>query len=178
LTLAYPSTITPLLQRFDNIGPLLLIATGVAYYLLNTVPIAAVISLAEGKRFGETWHSCYLLVVSILSGRRFAGVDHQSLHQADALASFDRVDAGHLFDLPLVRALSGAPGRRETARGVHRRLHMRTIEALALAIEAKDHTTHEHLRRVRVYAVEIGKQLGLSGPKNWRPSRLRRCCTI
>jgi putative nucleotidyltransferase with HDIG domain len=42
-------------------------------------------------------------------------------------------------------------------------LHMRTIEALALAIEAKDHTTHEHLRRVRVYAVEVGKQLGLSG---------------
>ena len=41
-------------------------------------------------------------------------------------------------------------------------LHMRTIEALALAIEAKDHTTHEHLRRVRVYAVEIGKQMGLA----------------
>ena len=44
-------------------------------------------------------------------------------------------------------------------------LHMRTIEALALAIEAKDHTTHEHLRRVRVYAVEMGKQLGLAGPE-------------
>jgi HD-GYP domain-containing protein (c-di-GMP phosphodiesterase class II) len=42
-------------------------------------------------------------------------------------------------------------------------LHMRTIEALALAIEAQDHTTHEHLRRVCVYAVEVGKQLGLSG---------------
>ena len=43
-------------------------------------------------------------------------------------------------------------------------LHLRTIEALALAIEAKDHTTHEHLRRVRVYAVEIGKDMGLSAP--------------
>jgi diguanylate cyclase (GGDEF)-like protein/putative nucleotidyltransferase with HDIG domain len=42
-------------------------------------------------------------------------------------------------------------------------LHLRTIEALALAIEAKDHTTHEHLRRVRTYAVEIGKELGLRG---------------
>jgi diguanylate cyclase (GGDEF)-like protein/putative nucleotidyltransferase with HDIG domain len=41
-------------------------------------------------------------------------------------------------------------------------LHMRTIEALAMAIDAKDHTTHEHLRRVRVYAVEVGKQMGLS----------------
>src|ERR1035438_4487141 len=39
---------------------------------------------------------------------------------------------------------------------------MRTIEALVLAIEAKDHTTHEHLRRVRVYAVEVGKHMRLS----------------
>jgi diguanylate cyclase (GGDEF)-like protein/putative nucleotidyltransferase with HDIG domain len=41
-------------------------------------------------------------------------------------------------------------------------LHLRTIEALALAIDAKDHTTHEHLHRVRTYAVEIAKDLGLS----------------
>jgi diguanylate cyclase (GGDEF)-like protein/putative nucleotidyltransferase with HDIG domain len=40
-------------------------------------------------------------------------------------------------------------------------LHLRTIEALALAIDAKDHTTHAHLRRVQVYALEIGKELGL-----------------
>jgi diguanylate cyclase (GGDEF)-like protein/putative nucleotidyltransferase with HDIG domain len=40
-------------------------------------------------------------------------------------------------------------------------LHLRTIEALSLAIEAKDHTTHDHLRRVQVYAVEIAKDLGL-----------------
>jgi diguanylate cyclase (GGDEF)-like protein/putative nucleotidyltransferase with HDIG domain len=41
-------------------------------------------------------------------------------------------------------------------------LHMRTIEALSLAIEAKDNTTHDHLKRVQTYAVEIGKDLGLS----------------
>ncbi len=40
-------------------------------------------------------------------------------------------------------------------------LHMRTIEALALAIEAKDQTTHDHLERVRVYAVEMAKKLDL-----------------
>ncbi len=41
-------------------------------------------------------------------------------------------------------------------------LHMRTIEALALAIEAKDQTTHDHLQRVRVYAEEIAKELKVS----------------
>ena len=42
-------------------------------------------------------------------------------------------------------------------------LHLRIIEALALAIEAKDNATHAHLRRVKVYALEIGKELGLDG---------------
>jgi putative nucleotidyltransferase with HDIG domain len=41
-------------------------------------------------------------------------------------------------------------------------LHLRTIESLALAIDAKDHTTHDHLGRVRTYAVEIGQEMGLS----------------
>jgi diguanylate cyclase (GGDEF)-like protein/putative nucleotidyltransferase with HDIG domain len=41
-------------------------------------------------------------------------------------------------------------------------LHLRTIEALALAIDAKDETTHDHLQRVQVYAVEIARELRLS----------------
>src|SRR5205807_7771084 len=44
-------------------------------------------------------------------------------------------------------------------------LHLRTIEALALAIEAKDHTTHDHLQRVRVYAIEVAKELKISPPE-------------
>ena len=40
-------------------------------------------------------------------------------------------------------------------------LHLRTIEALALAIEAKDHITNDHLHRVQLYAQEIGRELGL-----------------
>ena len=41
-------------------------------------------------------------------------------------------------------------------------LHLRAIEALALAIEAKDQSTHDHLQRVRVYAVELAKRMNLS----------------
>ena len=56
-------------------------------------------------------------------------------------------------------------------------LHLRTIEALALAIEAKDHTTHDHLQRVQIYAVEVGKELGLDESDNWRRCAPPRCCT-
>ena len=40
-------------------------------------------------------------------------------------------------------------------------LYHRTIEGLAMAIEAKDQGTHRHLFRVRVYVAEMGKLMGL-----------------
>jgi diguanylate cyclase (GGDEF)-like protein/putative nucleotidyltransferase with HDIG domain len=40
-------------------------------------------------------------------------------------------------------------------------LHLRTIEGLAMAVEAKDQNTHRHLMRVRVYVSELGKSMGL-----------------
>jgi len=41
-------------------------------------------------------------------------------------------------------------------------LHLRTIEALALAIEAKDENTHDHLQRVPCMALAVAKGLGLT----------------
>jgi diguanylate cyclase (GGDEF)-like protein/putative nucleotidyltransferase with HDIG domain len=41
-------------------------------------------------------------------------------------------------------------------------LHLATMEALALAIEAKDHTAHTHIRRVQVYATGLARALGMS----------------
>jgi diguanylate cyclase (GGDEF)-like protein/putative nucleotidyltransferase with HDIG domain len=41
-------------------------------------------------------------------------------------------------------------------------LHLRTIEALALAIDAKHRTSREHLSRMCTYSVEIARELGLS----------------
>ena len=56
-------------------------------------------------------------------------------------------------------------------------LHLRTIEALALAIEAKDHTTHDHLQRVRVYAIEIGQGYGPERGRMRTPCAPLPCCT-
>ena len=153
------------LQRFDNIGPLLLIATGVAYYLLNTIPIAAVISLAEGKRFGETWHSCFFWSFPFyLVGGSLAWIISLFTRQMHWQASIVLMPVIYLIYRSYEIYLARLEDERRHVESIGR-LHMRTIEALALAIEAKDHTTHEHLRRVRVYAVEVGKQLGLSGPE-------------
>jgi diguanylate cyclase (GGDEF)-like protein/putative nucleotidyltransferase with HDIG domain len=42
------------------------------------------------------------------------------------------------------------------------RLHLATVEALATAIDAKDQTTHCHVRRVQIYAAGMGKLFNLS----------------
>jgi diguanylate cyclase (GGDEF)-like protein/putative nucleotidyltransferase with HDIG domain len=42
------------------------------------------------------------------------------------------------------------------------RLHLATVEALATAIDAKDQTTHCHVRRVQIYAAGMGSLFGLS----------------
>ena len=40
--------------------------------------------------------------------------------------------------------------------------YLRTIEALALALDAKDPETRNHLGRVRIYAVELAREMGVS----------------
>ncbi len=42
------------------------------------------------------------------------------------------------------------------------KLHLETIEALATAIDARDQTTHEHVRRVQIYAESTARLFGLS----------------
>jgi diguanylate cyclase (GGDEF)-like protein/putative nucleotidyltransferase with HDIG domain len=41
-------------------------------------------------------------------------------------------------------------------------IHMNTIESLAIAIDAKDQTTHGHVRRTQIYATELGSLFNVS----------------
>jgi diguanylate cyclase (GGDEF)-like protein/putative nucleotidyltransferase with HDIG domain len=42
-------------------------------------------------------------------------------------------------------------------------IHMNTIESLAIAIDAKDQTTHGHVRRTQIYASEMGRLFKVGG---------------
>lgn len=48
------------------------------------------------------------------------------------------------------------------------RLHISTIETLAMAIDAKDQVTHGHIRRVQRYAVALARALGVTDDKQLR----------
>lgn len=148
------------LLGFDLDAAIRLAAATCAYYLLNTTSIAIVVALTEQKNAFRTWKDSYLWSLPYyLVGGTLVLLAHQLGWKALPLAPFVYF-LYEYFRLYLGRIERDAAHAQETAA-----VHLRTIEALALAIEAKDDTTHEHLRRVQVYATEIGKELKLSGPE-------------
>jgi diguanylate cyclase (GGDEF)-like protein/putative nucleotidyltransferase with HDIG domain len=127
----------------------------------NTGPVAVVIGLTENKSAKKIWKECYFWCLPYyLLGASFASLFSFLTHRF----GWEVV----LMTIPLVvfmfRSYTNYLGKLH-AEKVHAQktaaLHLRTIEALALAIEAKDETTHAHLERVKVYALAIGSELGL-----------------
>ena len=152
----------PVGALLGELHPLLLGLAALTYFVVNTVLVAGVIALTERRSIYRTWYSTYFWV---LPYHLAAG------SVAWLIVVLSRQDSWHaaLVLFPLVyfvyRSYKMHLDRLEKDK-VHVEeiagLHLRTIEALALAIEAKDTTTADHLQRVRVYATEIGKELGLS----------------
>jgi putative nucleotidyltransferase with HDIG domain len=71
-----------------------------------------------------------------------------------------------LIALPIVYVLNRGCGTWFAARTAQKNelaaLHRNTLETLSVAIDTRDHTTKSHLRRVQLYAVAMGEELGLN----------------
>lgn len=142
--------------------PLLMAAAATAYFAFNSISVSTVIAITEKRNPMHVWKECYLWAFPYyLLGAMIAG----------GVSSINRRFGWQigLLVFPIVywiyRSYRTYLGRLEAEKKHAEEiaaLHLRTIEALSLAIEAKDHTTHDHLRRVQVYAVEIAKELNLS----------------
>jgi diguanylate cyclase (GGDEF)-like protein/putative nucleotidyltransferase with HDIG domain len=149
--------------------PVLLMVAALVFFLANTLPVSVVISLTEGKSVRKIWSECYFwsfpyyMVGAAAVG--LVGVINQRAGWQTSLLVLPLIYwVYRSYRLYLARLEAEKDRVEIEKRHVEEiaSLNMRTIEALALAIEAKDHTTHTHLQRVRTYAVEIGKELGLS----------------
>jgi diguanylate cyclase (GGDEF)-like protein/putative nucleotidyltransferase with HDIG domain len=155
---------------------LLLLVAGCTYFLSNTVPVSAVIALCAKSSMLKVWKETYFWGLPYnLAGAGVAGVisyANRYIGWQNALIFMPimyviyRSYQLYLGRLDEQKKCVEIEARQVVAEKLHVEevcsLHMRTIEGLALAIDAKDHTTHEHLHRVRLYAAEIGKELNLS----------------
>src|SRR5579871_4280756 len=127
-------------------GPLPLALSAAVLFVANTLPVAMIISATEGKPLRKLWSECYFwafpcyLVGAGVSGL-FDAISHAWGWQSTLLVLPLVYWIYHSYRLYLERL-----EREKTHAEEMSKLHLRTIEALALAIDA----------------MEIGKDMGLN----------------
>ena len=156
--LVYDLLTTNLPARFSAAAVIL---AGVALFAASTLPAAARTSLAERKSLPHVWRDRHFWTFRYyMAGSAGAGLLALLAKEAGWQAAFLLLPLAHFAHRSRRLYPARLRAQKEDSEEMSA-LHLRTIEALALAIEAKDHTTDDHLRRVQVYALEIGKDLGL-----------------
>ena len=163
--LAYLAFHHPLTNLIIANRPVLLGLAATVYFVANAGSIATVISLTERRPIIRILVDCYFWSFPYyLVGAGVAGAIAYLNQKFNWEASLLMLPVVYLIYRSYRLYLGKLDDEKRHVEEMAN-LHLRTIEALALAIEAKDHTTHEHLQRVRVYAIEVAKELGIAGPE-------------
>ncbi len=143
-------------------GPLALLAAAITHFACNTAAMSAIIGLTEDKPVSKVWTDSYMWSFPYyMVGAAVAGFVSFLNRQIGWQSSLLVLPPIYLMYRSYRLYLGELEAEKRHAQKVSN-LHLRTIEALALAIEAKDQTTGEHLQRVRFYAMELAADLGLT----------------
>ena len=143
-------------------GPLALLVAAITHFAFNSTAMSAIIGLTESKPVSKVWTESYLWSFPYyMVGAAIAGLVHFLNGHIGWQSSLLVLPPIYLMYRSYRLYLGKLETEKRHAEQVSS-LHLRTIEALALAIEAKDQTTGEHLQRVRVYAMELARDLGLT----------------
>ena len=98
-----------------------------------------------------------LLLLSAVGILLYAAVLQESLiYAALGLLIFALVYLLYHFNERRLQETRDAEAERRRHAEEMATIHMNTIESLAIAIDAKDQTTHGHVRRTQLYATQMG----------------------
>jgi putative nucleotidyltransferase with HDIG domain len=143
-----------------EVAPALTIAVSV-YFLANTIPLALVLGWESGisplRQWLDEfpWYFPFYIVGAVLAAlANFIGGQFGWLTSMLLIPMVYTVYRAYRAQVEIIRD-------RERHIAETEALQLRTIEGLAMAIEAKDENTHRHLMRVRVYVSELGRIMGL-----------------
>lgn len=134
----------------------------IVQYMLNGLSVATMCALKNRRSIWRFWHDGYLWTSWTFIA---AGIAAALVYASITKFGFFYV----LFSVPVI-AVTYATYKiyfervNEKTREASEmsRIHLATVEALATAIDAKDQTTHCHVRRVQVFTTGMGKVFGLS----------------
>ena len=142
------------------LGPLFVLAA--MYFLVNTGLVAVALGFERRTNPWSLWREHF----SWFGLNYFGGVSVAAL-LVSYTQSMDFAAVSLILPLLAIAYLThrSSLGRVQDARQHIEQvneLYMSTIEALAMAVDAKDQITHGHIRRVQVYAIELAKRVGVS----------------
>jgi diguanylate cyclase (GGDEF)-like protein/putative nucleotidyltransferase with HDIG domain len=132
------------------------------HYVLNGLSLATMYALRKSRSFRSFWRDGYLWTLMTFVAAACAAA---LIYGAVTAFGFLYV----LLGVPIIAATYATyrvffERVNEKTREADdlSRLHLATVEALATAIDAKDQTTHCHVRRVQIYAAGMGRVFNLS----------------
>ncbi|HMF60193.1 MAG TPA: HD domain-containing phosphohydrolase, partial [Vicinamibacterales bacterium] len=139
-----------------------LVGAATAYFVINTAMIATAIALSTRQSVLKIWNENFLWSAPsyfVGAGAAAAAVgvlNFVSIRWLLPLAAAPLYLTYRSYKVYLGRIDDEQRHVREMAD-----LHLATIEALALAIDAKDQTSQSHIRRVQLYAAALARALGM-----------------
>ena len=148
-------------QIFGHSLVAMMMGAAIVYFFLVSFPIAAIVTLTTNKPLLHTWKETYVWSFPyFILGAALVGtmLYLQDLVGWQALLFIVPLVVGIYFSYGMYIGKLEAEKKQVEEMAL---LHLRTIESLALAIEAKDPNSQEHLRRVETFAVEIARDLRL-----------------
>jgi diguanylate cyclase (GGDEF)-like protein/putative nucleotidyltransferase with HDIG domain len=138
-----------------------LVVAAFAYFVCNTALVATAIGLTTKESITRVWNQNFLWSApSYFFGAGAAGIAAAVVERGGYWMALLTTAPVYL----IYRTYKVYMGRiQDQQRHVQQvsDLHLATIEALALAIDAKDQTAQSHIRRVQVYAAGLARALGM-----------------
>ncbi len=134
---------------------------GITYFFANTLCVSTILAMTSKRTIPQVWQSCYVWTFPYyLVGVSLAVMLHTSIETLGWRFTVALLPLLYIIYRSF-RLYLDKLEQEKTHNADMAALHLRTIEALAMAIEAKDECTQEHLRRVQVYSENIAAKMGL-----------------
>jgi putative nucleotidyltransferase with HDIG domain len=158
------ANVQPLSLASAPIAPLILplLCLTIIYFALNSGFMAIAVGLEAGRSPFEVWRRHFLwLSVGYLAGASVAFCVVVLIDQVGLGAVALILPVLAVFHLTL-RATFGRLDDANKYVAKVDRLYLSTIETLAMAIDAKDDVTHNHVRRVQASVMALARALGVT----------------
>jgi len=145
-----------------------LMTSVLVFYTLNTVSVAAVISLAEKEPLFPLWRGSFLWTApGYFAAASVAGLAKVAYISVGAAAFLTALPIAALIYISYrtyqdkVQQHEQHIERLKIEQQKLDEVYYSALESLALAIDAKDKYTHKHINRVQIYAVAIARYLNV-----------------